>query len=191
MDIHEAGGIEFVSVADRRADALVMCTAALVAGGGGAHAQPYTTISKTLSKDFLTVLGDMRSGFPSSWTIRETVIPEMLERLMAHNIELLKDMDFNVHVDGGAGYICNGIKILAWFATSPLLPYDLLVHIDLLPVHETGEIQADLLVKLAAKLKVSPKRIRYLGVDNCELNILTAKFLNEMGIGFNTLWLAA
>ena len=138
LDLHEAHGGEFKATVDRRVDALVLLTGSLVAGGGGAASLPYSSIRHTLNKDFLEVLSDLKSGFPCATSTREVVLPKMVEMVKKYQDEHLKGVDFSVHVDEGASELCNGIKVLPWIATSPLLPYDFVLEIDLLPVHETA-----------------------------------------------------
>ena len=180
-DLHEAGGIEWRSVAERRANALVLLTGSLVAGGGGAASLPYTSINKTLDKDFLQLLPDLESGFPSPTSTREVVLPKMVEMVKEYQDRELKGKDISIHVDGGSGELACGIKVLPWIASSPLLPFEFVLDIDLLPVHETAKIQARLLTKLVNKRKIPRRRIIYLSVDNNELNIKTGQLLNEDG----------
>jgi len=141
----------------------------------------YTAIPKTLSGDWLTVQQDMESGFPSTFATRESVLPKLVEMVKEYQDRLLKGVDVSVHTDAGSGDMYHGIRVLPWIFTSPLLPFDIVAHIDLLPVHETGEIQADLLDRLVVSRSLDPRLLKWLGVDNAQLNIKTARLLRKRG----------
>ena len=179
-------GLVIRSTAEHQASALTLATAALVAGGGGACALPYTTIHKTLSSEMLAVLAAMKSGFCGATKTREKLLPRIVTTLKEEHKKLLSGIDYALGIDGGSSKLVNGTKLLPIIALSPELPEDMVLDVFLLPMHETAEIQAHLINNFYEESGLSKRRLKWLGVDNNMLNIKTVQILNEK-YGFNVL----
>jgi len=183
MDLREAG-FEFKSTEQSRMDALMVATGALIAGGGGAAALPYSSIRKTFSPDVRTVMDGMRDGFPDPKKMREKVMPRVVSTLKKEHLAILKGMDFSLGIDGGSSELVNGMKMLPIIALSPELPLDLTVEVFMLPMHENSEIQAGLINKYFEETGLPKSRLKFLAVDNNQVNIKSVDILNET-FGFN------
>jgi len=178
LDILEAG-LRFAPAANQQRRALTLSVAHLVSGGGGAASMPYTTIPATFSPAFTLVHGQILGGFPSATTIRKRVLSEAFEMVQQWVVQNVMGKIISVGVDGGAGKMCNGIKVIPIIALSPALPHDLILDIELMRVHENGENQAKMLSDMCDKLELDKMKIKWLEADNNAVNALTVKILNQ------------
>jgi hypothetical protein len=183
-DLLEAG-LQFMSTAESQGEAHKWASAALVAGGGGAAALPYTSIQKTLSPEMFIVMGAMRSGFCGPTKMREKLLPSIVDRLKLEHKKMLMGIEnWALGIDGGSAQLVNGIKLMPLIALSPLLPRDMVLEVCMLPMHETAVIQASLINKYFVDTGLDKKRLQWLGVDNNQLNIKSVQIMNEK-YGFN------
>ena len=90
IDMQEARGVVHRGSQERRKLALQLAVGALVAGGDGATAVPYSSVGPTMSQDFLVVLNNMESGFPRATAIRNNVLPNMVEMVKTFQDEAMK-----------------------------------------------------------------------------------------------------
>ena len=180
LDLREAGFVYSNTVASQ-ADALMLSTAALVAGGGGASALSYSTIQKTITAaNLFIVMAGMKSGFSSPAQMRKVVLPRFVYALKEEHMKMLKGLEFSIGIDGGSGDFCNGMKVMPIIALSPLLPRDTVLDVFMLPMHETAAIQANLINKFFEDAKLDKLQLKWLGVDNNQLNIKCVQILNEV-----------
>jgi len=183
LDLREAG-LEFRSTEERRVDALTIATGALIAGGGGAAALPYSTIRRTMSPELRTVMDGMRDGFSNPKKTRDFTMPRVVGKLKKEILLILKDKDFSLGVDGGACELVNGLKMIPLIALSPELPLDLTVEVFQLPMHETAVIQAGCINQFFEENDLRKHQLKYLAVDNNQVNIKCVELMNEVH-GFN------
>jgi len=80
LDLLQAGAVH-ASVAAQRVSARQLVVGHLVAGTSGFAGIPYSRITEVLSPNVLAVHAAMRSGMPSSCTIREVDMPELVKQV--------------------------------------------------------------------------------------------------------------
>jgi len=183
LDLFESG-VMWDSTAERQALAMQLCVGALVAGGEGAKAIPYSRLQGTLSADLLEVQRAMRSGFPGSTAIRTAILPKMVTLVKEWQDSEIKGKSFSLGLDAGSGKIVNGIRLIPLIALSAQLKYDMILDIMMLRAHETGEIQAKAIDDLFSTRKFKKKQLFWIGADNNSLNASTVRILNDK-YGFN------
>ena len=80
LDLLQAGAVH-ASVSAQQVAARQLVVGHLVTGTDGFAGIPYSRITEVLSPDVLTVHAAMRSGMPSSRTIRETDMPALVKQV--------------------------------------------------------------------------------------------------------------
>lgn len=160
-----------------RARALVV--GSLVSGGAGAAGMPYSSIPIVLSPDVLRLIHDMRSGLPVASTIHDNDMPAVVGMVKSWIKAELKGKHIALAIDGGSSDLVNGIKIVAVTAVSPALSFDLLLGLDFVVGHESGDSQAAFLLKLKEEYDLDPLLVPHLAADNATLNSKTARVLRD------------
>ena len=179
LDLVQAG-LDHLSTDEQRAAALMWSTASLAAGGAGSHPIPPSMIGKTMSQTVLRLVSHMKSGFAGDNHTRTVILPKSVEMIKRHQLATLESGDndyFSLGVDSGASWgLCPYIKILPITLMSPRFG-EMVVDVPMLPLHETGEIQSKIINGWFEKNKIAKWRLKWLAVDNNELNVLTVKLL--------------
>lgn len=128
----------------------------------------------------LVALGELQSGIDSGTGIRESILPEMAALIHARIKELVSGIDLAFVVDGGSSHLALHSKVIAVLASSPALPFDLLLKAQVLSVHEDSKILANIIDEVRIDYVISSRCLKYLSADGAEVNHKTVKELNVM-----------
>ena len=128
----------------------------------------------------------LKGGMPQATTIRESDIPEAVARVKAEIRRILNPTigqppRFSLAIDGGSSKLANGVKLITVIVSSPSLPADAVLGIELRMSHEDSVSQAELLVELLNEYGLSEAEAVYLVGDNASVNKATADLLRNRG----------
>lgn len=171
-------GMEFVAEAEDRKRVRMLAVSSLVAGGDGAGGVPYSAIPHVLSPQVQKMVR-YADGLPTAKTIRETDLPGMVTWVKHEIKKLITAQPISIGIDGGSSRLADCSKVIAMVATSPALPYDVLLDLKILDEHEDAEIQAEALESVRANYSVSLSDIKYVVADNASVNEATVAKLRE------------
>lgn len=170
-------GFEHERVAKRRKTLRDYAVGNFLTGGDGAQPVPANSLPQLFNQDFFILQRALRRGFPRSTCIRTSVMPRLITDIRERMAKLLEGKMFAIGIDGGSSNLCDGAKVLVITATSPELPYDIVLETRVLRYrHETGQLQAKLIKRVIESLPgIKASQVQYLVADNAAVNPRTAK----------------
>jgi hypothetical protein len=182
LDLVEAGLRQETAKA-KQTKAMLIAVGSLAAGGHRAAGLPPSAIVGHMSKEFFVAVGEMRSGFPASaTTILQTCLPDMVQMVKDRIGMMLRDQRVALAIDGGSSHLVGGSKVVVVCATSPNLPFDMLLDMDIRVDHENSRQQAGFFEKVADDYKLQRKtQVPYIVADGVSLNNATVDLLVAAG----------
>ena len=161
--------------------ALALLVGKFVAGGHGAAGIPPSSLPAYLPQPVLSLLQELKGGIP----VKSTILGSTLEaavRLVKERLKtLVKDIKVSLYVDGGKNHMAYGRKVMVVCASSLEWEFDVLLDVQVLEGHETGESIADQIEALCKEYSISKLDVWYVCADNASVNPAAVEELNKRG----------
>jgi hypothetical protein len=148
-------------VLDERARSMALVVGKLAAGGNGAAGIPPSSISAHLDQSMLHFLTHLDSGLPTKTTILTRDLQRAVELVEARISTMLNDVKISLYIDGGSNHLAYGRKVMVVCASSLEWAEDLLLDVQILEGHESGETNKEQIIALCEKYKIKKENVWY------------------------------
>ena len=160
---------------------LALLVGKFVAGGHGAAGIPPSSLPAYLPQPILSLLQELKGGLPVKSTILGSTLEAAVQLVKDRLKTLVKDIKVSLYVDGGKNHMAYGRKVMVVCASSLEWEFDVLLDVQILEGHETGESIADQIEALCKEYSISKLDVWYVCADNASVNPAAVDELNKRG----------